>query len=389
MSTDLREELNALAETQTFSPDPSAWDRGRRAKRRGRMTAVAAVLVLLASVGGAASLVASDGHEARTADTEVPGGALPSRVDLTSGDFEEDFAIGRASVALGGNGLGGNGLVLIGAEDGTYHHFGVIADVLALSPDGFRVAWWSRGSLNPARISFADLRTGEVTEWAFNQGSGGEVTALSWYADSAQLLWQGRTDDGARRAAVIDVPGMSEESDFHGRYGARGIASPSRDIVALPSRGEVAAAPFEQIPERGSGRLTGTPVDRALPADLHPDGAVVTPVGWADEDHVVAIIDPPPSDDVERPRLAIFTSPDRPEAEWTYREFLPRLPPEATSFAVDLIPDLTGDPDQELTHDFSATSVDDPAWVTWVYALAGVLATLSGLVLLGAMRRRA
>ena len=52
--------------------------------------------------------------------------------------FEEDFSIGRASVALGGNNL-----VLVGAEDGAYHHFTVPGQVFALSPDGYRVAWWS------------------------------------------------------------------------------------------------------------------------------------------------------------------------------------------------------------------------------------------------------
>ena len=37
-----------------------------------------------------------------------------------------------------------------------------------------------------------------------------------------------------------------------------------------------------------------------------------------------------------------------------FREFLPRLPPTlGLSIAVDLVPDLTGDPDQELTHDFT------------------------------------
>ncbi|WP_374454400.1 hypothetical protein [Nocardioides sp.] len=384
MSTDLREELDALARTQTFSPDPSAWDRGRRARRRARAGRVAAAVAVVALVVGVGAVAFAPDRDAPQ-PAETPRGALPSRVDLREADFgaefETDYAIGRASVALA------NGLLLVDAEDGTYHRFGVVADIVALSPDGYRVAWWSRGSIDPDRISLADLRTGEVTEWAFNQGAGGKVTALSWWPDSAHLLWQGRSDDGAPRAALIDVPGSSEEYDFHGRYGARGIPSPSRDIVALPSDGEVAAAPFEQVPERGSGRMTGIPVDRALPADLHPDGAVVTPIGWADEDHVVAIIDPPPSDVVERPRLAVFTSPDQPESAWTYREFLPRLPPEATSFAVDLIPDLTGDPDQELTHDFSADAPADERDISWLIGL-GVAAAIAVLMALRWLWRR-
>jgi hypothetical protein len=132
--------------------------------------------------------------------------------------------------------------------------------------------------------------------------------------------------------------------------------------------------------------MTGIPVDRALPADLYPDGAVVTPVGWLDEDHVVAIIDPPQSDVVERPRLAVFTSPDRPEAEWTFREFLPRLPPEATSFAVDLIPDLNGDPSQELTHDFSDQADSPPAPFGIELSLFIGLGVAAAIALLMALR---
>lgn len=387
MTTQLREELDALADTQTFSPDPSAWDRGRRARRNSRIARGAAALAVVALVVGTGAIAVQPDRETPQ-PADVPGGALPSRVDLRNADFgadfESDYAIGRASVALTGNGL-----VLIGAEDGTYHRFGVIADVVALSPDGHRVAWWSRAGLDPDRISLADLRTGEVTDWAFNQGAGGQVTTLSWWADSTHLLWQGRSDDGEQRAALIDVPGLSEEADFHGRYGARGIPSPSRDIIALPSEGEVAAAPFEQVPDRDSRRLTGIPVERALPADLHPDGAVVTPVGWADEDTVVAIIDPPPSDEVERPRLALLTSPDVPQSEWVYREFLPRLPPEATSFAVDLIPDLTGDPDQELTRDFSAAAPADDGPGALPYALGALAALVAGLAFVRMMQKQA
>ena len=56
MSTDLREELDALAHTQTFSADPSAWDRGRRARRRSRVAAGAATLAVVAVVAGAGAL---------------------------------------------------------------------------------------------------------------------------------------------------------------------------------------------------------------------------------------------------------------------------------------------------------------------------------------------
>ncbi len=82
MSTDLREELDALARTQTFSPDPSAWDRGRRARRRTRLAAGLAAVAVVAVVAGAGALALPPDREARTASSEVvEGGAIPSRIE--------------------------------------------------------------------------------------------------------------------------------------------------------------------------------------------------------------------------------------------------------------------------------------------------------------------
>jgi hypothetical protein len=379
MSTDLREELDALARTQTFSPDPSAWDRGRRARRRTRVAAGVAAVAVVAVVAGAGAL-ATRPSPVGPADDVVRGGAIPSVVELTNGEFEDDWAIGRASVALGGNHL-----VLVGAEDGAYHHFPVAGTVVALSPDGYRVAW----AESEDRLQVADLRTGEVMPFAHNSGNGAEVTALAWRTDSTQLLWNGR-DQRTVVAGLIDVTGPSESPGTAGRYGTRGIPSPSSDEIALPSEGEVTDAPFLRVPADRSG-TTGERIDRALPGDLYPDGAVVTPVGWLDEDHVVAIVDPPQSDVVERPRLAVFTSPDQPESAWTWREFLPELPPEATSFAVDLLPDLTGDPAQELTHDFDGQADSPPAPFGIELSLfigLGVAAAIAALMALRWLWRR-
>ena len=97
--TDLREELTALAETQTFSPDPSAWDRGRRARRRTRVVRGAAVLAVVAIVVGVGAIAVRPDREAPQPAGEVPGGAIPSRIPFTEPDFVTDLAIGRASVA--------------------------------------------------------------------------------------------------------------------------------------------------------------------------------------------------------------------------------------------------------------------------------------------------
>jgi hypothetical protein len=129
---------------------------------------------------------------------------------------------------------------------------------------------------------------------------------------------------------------------------------------------------------------------RELPADRYPQGAVVQPIGWVEPDVLVAFIDPPQSDVGEHPRLALVASPDRPGSDVYFPEFLPRLPPEATSFAVDLIPDLTGDPNQELTHDFAADqSTDDSKGSRAPIIAGGLMALLAGLAFIRMMQKRA
>ena len=69
---------------------------------------------------------------------------------------------------------------------------------------------------------------------------------------------------------------------------------------------------------------------------------------------------------------------------------VPDLPESSSvSVAVDLVPDLTGDPDQELTHDFTEEPADDEGWASLAEILAGVLAVLVGLVFIATMGRRA
>ncbi|HYJ28689.1 MAG TPA: hypothetical protein VEW73_13320 [Nocardioides sp.] len=387
MTDELRTTLHRLADDAT--PRPVAddlWRRGRAARRRGQAFAVAAALALVVSVGGAATLLAGPDRETRTASTEeVPEGAIPSRIETTNVPFETELPVGRASVAFFASG----GITVIGAEDGRYHQFApddprifpAPKQVLALSPDGEHLAWAAAD-----RIAIGDLMSGEVVSFAHNGGSGADVNTLTWLSDSTTLHWTG-TVEGTDVGAAIDVTGPSEFPFVIGRYGTRGIPSPGSDAVALPSRGEVAAAPFLAGPV--PGEAAGRRLERSLPTDLYPTGAVVRPLGWAENDLVVAVVDPPQSDVVERPRLAIFTSPDQPESEWVWREFLPRLPPvESLSIAVDLVPNLTGDPQQELTHDFDDPSADQNplAWTGIEVSLLIGLGVAAAIAVLMALR---
>ena len=85
MSTDLREELDALARTQTFSPDPSAWDRGRRARRRTRLAAGMAAVAVVAVVAGAGALALRRTARPYGVGEVVEGGAIPSRIEDPGG----------------------------------------------------------------------------------------------------------------------------------------------------------------------------------------------------------------------------------------------------------------------------------------------------------------
>ena len=152
MSTDLREELDALARTQTFSPDPSAWDRGRRARVVVRVSppGLAAVAVV-AVVAGAGALALQPDREARTASSEVvEGGAIPSRIEDIPADLEPttDLAVGRGAAAFISTSQ--RDPVVVTAADGVAHRLDLPGwsedgQALALSPDGMNLAWQQTG----------------------------------------------------------------------------------------------------------------------------------------------------------------------------------------------------------------------------------------------------
>lgn len=342
MSTDLREELDALARTQSFSPDPSAWDRGRRARRRDRALAVVAALVMIAGFGGAALWSTSD-RESRTATAPVvPGGAIPSRID-DPGELEpeRDLAIGRGSVAFLS---AADQAVVVGATDGRYRALSLPdgpeeGGLLSLSPDGWHLVWSNHG-----RIHEVDLEDGRETYYG-SDAEHASVTALRWAPRSDMLIWDGTDERGRVTGGVLPVG--DSPGDPLPPTALRGIPSPSGDLVAAWSDGTAGAAPFL--------RRRGKPIARELPADLYLDGASVSPLGWTATSLVLADVDAPAGSYVEGRHLTLFTSPDRPESEWTYRIVMRDVPAVANlSLAVDLVPDLDGTSSQELTHDFDA-----------------------------------
>lgn len=403
MTTQLREELDALAHTHTFSPDPAAWERGRRARRRGRVVAVAAVLVLVASVGGLATLwtrgpVAPAGR--------VDGGAIPSVIDPPTGDTVTDLAFGRASVAY----VDADAQpVLVDAATGEARRveladfpepevYDVAADYrrgpwLALSPDGTRLVYptVTRFEREPGQDTFmtgwyrvVDLTTGE-SDLVDLPPSTGTPLAMSFTGDGQIAV--DVYDKGRIGKPRPDVISWSVDQTGSSTRPLIGVTAPGGGISATyPGPDTAPESPDAQdldAPVRAVRFVTssGTDLSRDLPADDYPDGGTVQPIGWADDSLLVARVG---SD------LVLLTSPDRPESEWVWRTLVRDVPEGlGVSVAVDLVPDLTGDPDQELTHDFAAVPAADGGPDRAPVVAGGILALLAGLAFVRMLRHRA
>jgi hypothetical protein len=427
---DLRTRMHHVAEEVTPLPvADDLWRRGQAARHRGQALVVAAVLMVLASVGGGVALWSPSDREARTASAEVPeGGAIPSRIE-DPGDLgpTTDLAVGQVSVAFVSS---SKQPVVVTAADGRYHALdlpGWDGGLLSLSPDGDSLAWTieSDGEGRPREgFALVDLASGELR--LMSSGSPGSTTPqeISWspsgtwltsFADDAvsrvpvdpagvftqettatgkEVEWSAVDDEGNlsfwaqgprqwSRDGTYGRKKMSDGTPFDaGRRGRNHAAtvSPDGQTVALASSARVPAVDF-LIGDRFE--------ERPLDGDLYPDGAQVSPLGWTQDSLLLARVDGPSGSYVEGPHLALMTSPDRPESEWTYRIVMRDVPDVASlSVAVDLVPDLDGTSSQELTHDFGDT-VDDPPAPLGIelslsigLAVAGAIGLLLGLRLL-------
>ncbi|WP_457206127.1 hypothetical protein [Nocardioides sp. P5_C9_2] len=388
------------------SPHPELWDRGRGLRRRDRLVRSGLVLVVVLLVGGLATLVTGRPAAVAPAGDVVPDGAIPSRIVEPEGPVLTDLAFGRASVAyvdefgqpfLVSATTGETrpvdlpGAPVLPRKDARTWFRG---PWLALSPDGDRLVYPVGESVERVRgvtsiaVGFycvVDLTTGE-TDLVDRPPGTGMPLAISWTADGQIAVDVfGRA---TRRTSATHPPDaiswtVDPTTGDSRRSPLTGVVAPGKGISATypEDASAVRAVPFASA--------DGDDLLRDLPADLYPDGAAVTPVGWAAGDLLVAEVDAPAGSYVAGRHLVLFTSPDRPKSEWTYRILVRDLPDGIPmSVAVDLIPDLDGTSSQQLTHDFASYDVGVPDGVRWGgTAIAGLAVLLTAYVVWRRERR--
>jgi hypothetical protein len=292
-----------------------------------------------------------------------------------------------------------------------------------------------------AGVAVIDLESGQVSRTPAINGRGTtvDITSIGWSADSRWVAWSGQdvvswgdmgpvadttgtlgvidteqgsqttaratpgavgvSDDGtvvlvarhtqvtldARTSELRTVRLPADEDVFaRGEVSDRAVTSADGTLTAVATTVTTPAVPFV----RRDGRV----LHRGLAEDLYPQGARVTPLGWASPSLVVAMAEPRPGSDAyggNAASLVLLTSPDRPEETWTYRYLVRDLPDLAeVSVAVDLVPDLDGTSSQPMTHDFGSAEVGLPDGVRWGgTALAGLGVLLAAYVVWRRERR--
>lgn len=275
MTDALREELARIGEAAPRATVPGdVWTRGRRARRRDRVVAGAAVLSVLVVLGGLGLVLGLPGGS--DVPPTAPGvGAVPSVIHTVPTRLagfvegsderwapsvaETDLAIGRASVAFASSEYQPLP-VIITAADGAYHLLNlpgwlgsslagtqVGSASLALSPDGRSLAWgWydasTRGSdMVKAGVRVVDLTTGRIRSIPLSGGRGVAVGSVRWSPDSRWLVWQGmemktwekNATGWKRNAAGRIAPGsVSSEAIDLSRGGSEQVAIDNRGTVS-------------------------------------------------------------------------------------------------------------------------------------------------------------
>lgn len=418
---DLRTTFHRVADATTPLPvDDGLWQRAQASRRRGQALAVAAVLALVVSVGGIATLVSGTDREARTASSEVvPGGAIPSSIEDVPGDLAAttDLAVGRGSAAF----ISTSGdPVVITATDAVPHLLDLpgwdqTPTALAMSGDGRTIAYQDGSAGSGTYLTLVDLETGRSSLAFTDDSQRLQLSTLSWSPDGRWLAWiattqdgllalLGRVDTSAPRPRTVRVPSdvtsvavADDGSALVGRVaGGLLLAEPDRVPVSVFDQAGIGAGAYSPDGRRVALRTSvatssytwdtdaGELLEHPFPEDTL--GAVeLRPLGWLDDRLQVLLAQDTRGSSGE----LVVTTPTVGETS-TWRRRVGRVDADiaaSLSIAVDLLPDLDGTSSQQLTHDFGATS-GDPEWLTLLYAIAGVLAVLSGLWFLARMGRR-
>jgi hypothetical protein len=225
MTTDLREQLHALAEQRPPSaPPPDLWRRGTR-RRRVRRAAAASAVVAALSLGAVLSTVGLDAVRTPSPPPAAPGAdaAIPDRLQTPSpwlGGTEGD-PVGPLAVIAGAERRtswwgSGNGWAGVSAATGEYRFLDLPGAVQAgddwivdeadpvLSPDGRWVAYWLA---HPQRATWVggwavyDTVTGDVVEHRIESRLGLTPDGLAWLEDGRLFAQHGvvtqRRRDGA------------------------------------------------------------------------------------------------------------------------------------------------------------------------------------------------
>ncbi len=249
MTTDLRDELHALAERRPAAvPPPDLWRRGVRRRRLVR-TAAAGVVVVAVTLGVVATSVglgALRTSPPAPADSQ-PERAVPDRLETPSPwlDGTEGEPPGRLAVIMGAERRTGwrgevvNGWVGVSASTGEYRFldlpgavdvgaedlFGAEADP-ALSPDGRVVAYWLEHPQNPDWVGgFAayDTVSGDVARHRVPSRLGIAPETLEWTGPDQVLVGHGVVTDRegsstgwSGRPTVLWSPRTGETTEVDG-----------------------------------------------------------------------------------------------------------------------------------------------------------------------------
>ncbi len=415
MTDKLRTTLHRLADNA--APIPVAddlWRRGRAARRRGQVLAAAAVLALVASVGGAATLLTSTDREARTASSEVvEGGAIPSDIVDIPDDLKAttDLAVGQGSAAF----ISTSGdPVVITATDGLPHLLDLpgwdhTPTALAMSDDGRKIAYQDGAGESGTYLTLVDLETGRSVRAFEDVSQRLQLSNLSWSPNGRRLAWIATTQDGLLallgrvdtsdpRPRQVRVPSdvtsvavADDGSALLGRVsGGLLMAEPDRGPVSVSDQAGVGAGAYSPDGRHVALRtsvdtssytwdtVAGELLAHAFPADTL--GAVeVRPLGWLDDRLQVLLT----QDTRGNAGELVVTTPTVSETS-TWRRSVGRVDADiagSLSIAVDLIPDLDGTSSQQLTHDFPTPAGRDISWIIGL-GVAAAIAVLLGLRLL-------